>query len=524
MNAELVHHPRPASFGPHELIASFFRHKKKALAFALLVVAAAALIILYAPRKYRSEARLFLQVGRESVRLDPTATTGETIALQQSGRDNEVATTIEVLKSRAIVEQAVDKLTPEVVLGEIGPGAEESSTVADQALAPLHYVLGAIKGIDPVSKREEAVIEVMDNLEVYAEFDSTVIIVTYDSSTPALAQQVTDALVEVFRDEHVRLHRTSGSKPFFAEQRNDLERQLVEAQNQVRAAKNRMGLASVEARRSSIETRLSSIELTRNSTIQQLAAAEARTAALERRIEGLPERLHTSTRVMPNTGADALRSQLYGLQVELMNLEAKFQPDHPRVVATRAQVAEAQQMIADEEPSRQETVDSLNENHLALSLDLAKAESERAGLEAQLAELDEQQASALADLKKLNDYELELQELDRAVSLANTNFFSYSEALEQARMDEALDKQRISNIAIAQEATLAEKPVSPSKLMIGALSILLMTTGTTALVLGCEKFDSRLRTSEQLEQLLDFPVLVAIPEGRAFGALPAMPR
>src|SRR5687768_9447134 len=126
MNSEVLHHPRPVSFGPHELAASFFRHKKKVLAFVLATAAAATLVILYAPRTFRSEARLFLQVGRESVRLDPTATTGETIALQQSGRDNEVATTIEVLKSRAIVEKAVERLTPEVVLGEVGAGANEA--------------------------------------------------------------------------------------------------------------------------------------------------------------------------------------------------------------------------------------------------------------------------------------------------------------------------------------------------------------------------------------------------------------
>ncbi|HEX6962810.1 MAG TPA: Wzz/FepE/Etk N-terminal domain-containing protein [Lacipirellula sp.] len=520
MNTEAPHSARPATFGPHELAVMFFRHKKKALAFALGVVALATLVILYAPRKYRSEARLFLQVGRESVRLDPTATTGDTIALHQSGRDNEVATTIEVLKSRSIVEKAVDELTPAVVLGEGGDAGTAEPTIGDTILAPIHYALGAVKQIDPISKREEAVLQVMDNLEVYAEFDSTVIIVTYDAETPRLAQDVTAAVVDVFRDEHVRLHRTSGSKRFFAEQRNDLERQLVEAQNKLREAKNRMGVTSVEARRESIELRLSNLELTRNSTIQQLSAAQARTAALEAEIEGLPERLHTSTRTMPNTGADALRSQLYGLQVQLMNLEAKYQPDHPLVVSTRAQVDEAQQMIADEEPQRSETVDSLNANHQSLSLELAKAESELAGFEAQLAELDEQQAAALADLKKLNHYEVELEELQRSVQLASTNFYNYAEALEQARIDEELDRQSISNINLAQRATLAEKPISPSKLLVGALSLVLLTSGTLALVLGCEKFDSRLRTREQVEQALELPVFATVPEGRMFGAMP----
>jgi uncharacterized protein involved in exopolysaccharide biosynthesis len=142
-------------------------------------------------------------------------------------------------------------------------------------------------------------------------------------------------------------------------------------------------------------------------------------------------------------------------------------------------------------------------------------------LEAQLAELDEQQAAALADLKKLNDYEVELEELQRSVQLANTNFFNYAEALEQARIDEELDRQSISNINVAQAATLAEKPISPSKVLVGALSLVLMTSGAMALVLGCEKFDSRLRTREQVEQALELPVFATVPEGRMFGAIPA---
>jgi uncharacterized protein involved in exopolysaccharide biosynthesis len=499
----------------------FFRHKKKAAVFSLSIIALATLIILYAPRTYRSEARLFLQVGRESVRLDPTATTGQTIALQQSGRDNEIASTIEVLKSRAIVEKAVERLTPEVVLDEVRGEDDKPNAIVDAAIRPLAYVAGAIKGIDPVSKREEAVLAVLENLEVYAEFDSTVIVLTYDGQSPRLAQQVASALVDVFRDEHVRLHRTSGSKPFFTQQRDGLEKQLVAAQDKLRTVKNRMGVASIEDRRGSIETRLSSVELSRNKTVQQIAAAEARIATLQNGIAGLPERLHTSTRTMPNSSADSLRSQLYTLQVQLMSLEAKYQPDHPLVASTRSQVAEAQRMIKGEEPSREETVDSLNENHRSLTLDLAKFDSELAGLEAQLAELDEQQAAALRDLKQLNDYEVELEELNRNVQLASANFFQYAEALEQSRMDEALDNERITNVNVAQAATLAEKPVSPSKALIGVLSLVLVAAGSSALVLGSEKFDSRLRTEEQLEQILELPVLAAIPEGRLFGAMPA---
>jgi polysaccharide biosynthesis protein PslE len=125
INHSLDRSTAPISFGPLALARLFYRHKFKATCCATAVLGLATLVLLYAPRTYRSEARLFLQVGRESVRLDPTATTGNTIALQQSGRDNEIATAIEVMKGRAIVEKVVDELTPEVVLGEAGTDQSE---------------------------------------------------------------------------------------------------------------------------------------------------------------------------------------------------------------------------------------------------------------------------------------------------------------------------------------------------------------------------------------------------------------
>src|SRR5688572_7543966 len=152
MTNEPNRHPRRHVFGPRELVSAYFRHKKKGAFFTLLVMALAVAVIVYGPRKYRSEARVFLQVGRESIRLDPTATTGKTIALQQSSRDNEIATAIEVLKSRAIVEAVVDRLSPEVVLAEDGAGESDSHPLAKKALAPVRYLAGAIKSIDPISK------------------------------------------------------------------------------------------------------------------------------------------------------------------------------------------------------------------------------------------------------------------------------------------------------------------------------------------------------------------------------------
>jgi uncharacterized protein involved in exopolysaccharide biosynthesis len=149
-------------------------------------------------------------------------------------------------------------------------------------------------------------------------------------------------------------------------------------------------------------------------------------------------------------------------------------------------------------------------------------ESQLAGLEAERSELNGQREQALADLKQLNEFEVQLDELERDRTLARTNFFQYAEALEQARMDEALDSERISNVNQAQAATFSEKPVSPSKLMVGALSLALTVAGTTALVLGCEK----MRTTKEESRIVEAAAPVvsngAASERREYA--PANPR
>ncbi|MAT69389.1 MAG: hypothetical protein CMJ58_07655 [Planctomycetaceae bacterium] len=532
------------SFGLRELATVLFRHKKKVLAFSLASLALGVLVLLFAPRKYRSEARLFLQVGRESVRLDPTATTGATIGLQQSGRDYEINSAMEVLKSRAVIQKTLERIgndpdlqsdAPDinkgaaVVLGNLAvPGGGEgrsdgSNALAKAVMTPLHSAIEAVRSIDEISDQERAIIAIERNLKAEAEYESTVISVTYDADSPQLAQYVLDALLEVFREEHTRLHSTTGSKDFFASQRDELQQRVDGTMVAIRDAKNRMGLASIESRRNTLENRVSTIQLARVSAMQELQSAQAQIDRLEDQIAAMPEWMPTTKSVGPNTGADTLRSQLYALQVNVMNLEAKYNEDHPLVQSARDQVDEAKRLLAEERDERSTTVDAVNPNRRELVLSLAQTERSRAGLEARVAEIEKQEAEVMAMLQQLNGYEAELDELERQHEIAKSNLIRYEQNFEQARIDEELDRQRITNVNVAQQPTLAQKPVSPSKLIVLGLSLMLASVGSLALGLGAEKIDTRIWSQEHVERGLDLPVVAVLPESRAYGTIPRGP-
>ncbi|MEM1304661.1 MAG: Wzz/FepE/Etk N-terminal domain-containing protein, partial [Planctomycetota bacterium] len=321
---------------PMDLVKSLlWRHKLKIVAVPTLVLMLAAAVILYFPRTYQSEARLFLRVGRETIGLDPTATTGQVIGIQQLGQESEILSAVELIGSRGVLGRVVDELGPDYILrgGPAGGagGGKEPSPIADAVFGALGSAIAIVKDIDPVGQRERALIACESGLSLDAEKRSSVIVIRYETDTPLGAQQIVDKVVEVYQQEHLRIHRNPRSRDFFLEQRDRFQEELRVANGNLRDAKNRMGIASLDARRSALEGRLQSIEIERYNTTQALATAAARVADLRGQISGVPERLLASKRLVPNVGADSLRTLLYELQVREMELKSKYSDSHPLV-------------------------------------------------------------------------------------------------------------------------------------------------------------------------------------------------
>ena len=66
-------------------------------------------------------------------------------------------------------------------------------------------------------------------------------------------------------------------------------------------------------------------------------------------------------------------------------------------------------------------------------------------------------------LRDLNARETQIAELQQRVDLFREKYGTYSEKLEQARMDQALEAERISNVNVVQPPSYVAKAVSPRK-------------------------------------------------------------
>ena len=102
MNEQVFTANSDSPYAQSDLVFVLLRHKKKVLVFFCLTMGIVVGFLWLAPRKYQSEAKLFVRLGRESVTLDPTATTGQTVAVNES-RTSEINSVLEILKSRLMV-------------------------------------------------------------------------------------------------------------------------------------------------------------------------------------------------------------------------------------------------------------------------------------------------------------------------------------------------------------------------------------------------------------------------------------
>jgi len=455
--------------------------------------------IMFSPRTYHSEAKLFVRVGRESVTLDPTATTGQTISVYES-RENEINSVLEVLQSRIIAERVVDALSPEVILAMPAPkNAETQKAAANPGRPVKHTRLFGLS--DHISLREKAILRLQDAISVWNSRKSSIITLTCKYGSPELAQRILQQMVDEFREQHLRINRTEGSHEFFSKQTELLREELEKANDELRRAKNEIGVISIEGKRQLLQEKISIIETTRLNTESEIASAEAEIASIRARMANTPERLVTQevTGDFATSAADSTRRQLYDLRIREQDLLTRYKEVHPLVIAVRRQITEAEKILADV-PSTTQQTSSTNPAYQQLELRLHSEETRAASLRGRVATLGEQQARLQEQLKALNGHAVLIEQLERQVDLAQTNYRAYAEKLEQARINRALEDQEISNVNVVQPASFIAKPIGPKKSLIFALGLFVATFSALGFPIGREYLVRQLQAARAAMQ------------------------
>jgi len=184
------------------------------VSFFLSTVAVAALGLLVLPKTYVSESRLFVQIGRHSVGVTPTANVGSSLTITES-RENEIRSMIDLIKSRTILEKVATKLGPHIILG----GSMDASP-------------DDIKGDDPKMVIDKAIKKLTKDLHVDSTKKSSVIGVSCKSNSPELSQKIVKEVIAAYRNHHLDVNSTD-TFGFFGRQLKVISKETLNVSNEL---------------------------------------------------------------------------------------------------------------------------------------------------------------------------------------------------------------------------------------------------------------------------------------------------
>jgi|688.fasta_scaffold02833_17 uncharacterized protein involved in exopolysaccharide biosynthesis/MinD-like ATPase involved in chromosome partitioning or flagellar assembly len=467
-------------------------------------------LILAWPRSYQSEAKLLILVGRESVSLDPTVTTSQTMLLQKS-QEEEINSALEVLSSRAVADKVVENLGAAAVIDGFLP--------SDSTVPPSTFKLMVNRGKqvarnildfglrtsglrDPLSDHELAVMKIQSSLEIVAAKKSSVITIHAESRSPAMAQAIAKQVMEIFMEQHLQVTRTKGSQKFFTGQREEADKRVKELLDRKSKFMSDRNMVSVEASRSLLKDQIAALD---RDLVVAVGELEQTTAEVTEMISGqanLQQEIVASKLQASDSTWSGMRQRVYELELLEKSQSAIYTKEHPMLVKTREQLDGARAILEKLDSERMDESTTPNPVILQVEEQLQLKKAKIAGLESVITEKRKQKENFEKQIEELLDIESEMTRIDSEVNVATNSLRQLAEKEEESRVIDELQANKISNVSVFQPASFVERAAKPNKPLLAAAGIVLGILSGFGIAFLKEIGAKSLRSAEQVEQVL----------------------
>src|SRR5262249_28399780 len=220
--------------------------------------------------------------------------------------------------------------------------------------------------------------------------------------SPAIAQQIVAKLVEVFQDEHVRVHRSPGTDSFLEEQAKQSLTAWQKTADELRATKDRLGIGTTNGRRKNLDDTIADINFKRLANQAEAKTSQAKIASLQAQISTLSPTLTKQDTKAAGAAADGMQRTLLNLKAQEHDLAPKLQDSHPQLIAVRQQVAELQDVLKKQPAEHVQATEVINPSRQSLEFSLLTERSNAEALAAAERTLTSQLDQVRGEMSELN--------------------------------------------------------------------------------------------------------------------------
>jgi uncharacterized protein involved in exopolysaccharide biosynthesis len=478
-----------------------FRQRRVIITTFAVIFAAVILIAVFLPKQYESQMKILVRHDRAD-----SVVTAEREAPQQvrtEVSEEELQSVAELLKSK-------DLLTQVVTACDLQKQDEHSFLAwVSSKITPAD---DGIPGVTSDEKIGRAVLALEKNVEVRPIKLTNLISVSYKAADPHQAVRVLNTLSSLYLEKHLAMHRVPGAFDFFHQQAEEYRSALAKSEERLADFGGQEGVVSPTLTREITVRKLSEFEAAAQETQATILETKQRIQTLESQLASLSPRHTTQIRTLDNPQLmERLKSTLLELELKRSALLTKFEPTYRPVQEVDQQIAQAREAIvaAEKAPLKDETTDR-DPTYEALRSELAKGNTDLATLQARAAATSSMIRSYRAESQRLDHQEVLQQDMLRAAKANEENYLLYLRKQEEARISDALDRQRISNVLVAEAATVPLKSQG-RRLLFVFLGTLFAGLASVMVGLVVDRWDPSFRTPQEVQDFLGSPVLAAFP-------------
>jgi uncharacterized protein involved in exopolysaccharide biosynthesis len=283
-------------------------------------------------------------------------------------------------------------------------------------------------------------------------------------------------------------------------------------------------LLSLPDREAEINDQISHDEEDLLTTDTALRELDAKLSESDRKLRDLPPRQTTEDKVVPNLqSVEELNTLLVKLKNNRTLLLTKYPPTDrlvqevdEQIATTSAALQDATRIASHEKSTNVDPAwQQVHTNYVQAEIARRATAEHRAKVSSQMADLRQQLVGLQAYTVQFNNLQAKADEL-------KANYQLYVEKRDQAQMEDAMDEQNLTNVAVAEQPTVSYVPERPR-----VLANMLLGT-VTALFLGfcavyfADTSRGTIATPRELDQVSRYPVLATLPRTAALDSALAL--
>jgi uncharacterized protein involved in exopolysaccharide biosynthesis len=473
------------SLTPRAGVEALFRQRSLFFWVSLSVLLATGLVTVLKHKQYSSQMKFLVQNTRGNVVITPERTTPTNVLSDVS--ETQVNSELEILHSHDVLDPVAD---------------------------PDWVKLPEAQRTPAATRRHEKLITAFEHrfsTEIIRK--TNIITVSVSADSPEKAHDDLERLSAAYLAEHRRLQRPSGASDFFKSEAERIRKDWDQASQRLVDFQQQHQIVSLPDRETALNTQITEHEQDLTSADASLRELDAKLAASALRLHDLPMRQTTVERVIPNQqSAEHLNTLLVELENKRTALLTNFKSSDRFVHELDEQIATTKAALNDAavSTSREKSTDvdpawqQLHNSRVQAEIGRKQAAVHRSSVASELATLRQN----LANTQELT---VQFNNLEAQANQAKQNYELYAQKRDQAQIEDAMDEQKLINVAVAQKPTFSYVPVSPKPLSNAALGAVTSLFLAFCAIYLAESGRNTIATPRELDALSRYPVLATLP-------------